>query len=77
MDSVSSLAAWYRFDKEELLWLTARQMYFEDEISRISGIIRNDEKWLEQIRIKAENKGLPLEAMIRLDAIWVYEQKLK
>jgi len=77
MDSVSSLAAWYRFDEAELLWLMARQMYFEDEISRISGIIRNDEKWLEQVRAKAENKGLPLEAMIRLDAIWVYEQKLK
>lgn len=35
--------------------------------------IRHTPEWLEKVKAKAEEKGLPLDEMIRLDATWIYE----
>jgi len=55
----------------------ARQTFRENELRRISDLIRKDEKWLAQVKQKALDRGLTLEDMLRMDAIWVFEQKLK
>lgn len=77
MDSVNRMSEQYRFDKEQMLWLCAERGYREDEINRISQIIRSDEKWLADVKKKALEQNIPLDEMIRKDAVWVYEQKFK
>lgn len=50
------------------------------EQSDINGIIRylyENPAWLNDVRIKAEKNGMPLDTMIYLDAEWVYKQGKK
>lgn len=44
-----------------------------DSIQRIVQNIRNTPEWLNNVKQKAKSKGISLEEMIRLDAIWIYE----
>jgi hypothetical protein len=77
MSSISQQSHYYHFDIDEMIWATARQTFRENELRRISDLIRKDEKWLAQVKQKALDRGLTLEDMLRMDAIWVFEQKLK
>jgi hypothetical protein len=77
MDSISKKANFYHFDKEEMTWIAAKMNYQENEIRRICQVIRNDNKWMEHISIKAKERGLTVEEMIRLDAEWTFEQKME
>lgn len=45
----------------------------EKEIARISGDISKDSNWMGQIATKAAASGVPLDTMLRRDAIWVLE----
>lgn len=38
--------------------------------------IRQTPQWLDQVKQKAEDQQLPLEEMIRKDAIWIYENQI-
>ena len=51
--------------------------YFDNtrEILRIANDIRNDPVWMAQIVEKAAKKGIPVDSMLKKDAIWVYEQR--
>lgn len=45
-----------------------------EKIVEIMGMMLNKEEWLENIRIKAENRNIPLENMMILDAIYMYDK---
>lgn len=77
LDSLRRQAAYYHFDEPELLWINAFRSYREGEIRRISTVIRNDNDWLARVHEKAANRSISPEEMIRLDAIWVFENQLK
>lgn len=38
--------------------------------------IRQTPEWLENIKLKAEDQQIPLEEMIRRDAVWIYENQI-
>ncbi len=37
--------------------------------------IKSDKKWMEHIRQKAKKKGIPVDSMLKIDAIWSINQK--
>ncbi len=76
-DSLVEEAARYRFDEDVFLRLEAREILKERQVEGIMRAIRGDQKWLEDVSKKAQERGLGLEEMIRLDALWVVEQKWK
>jgi hypothetical protein len=39
--------------------------------------IRAGEEWMEQIREKSAQRGIPFDDMVRLDAIWLVKEELK
>jgi len=43
------------------------------EVRRIMNYIRSDEAWMESIRSKAADRGIPVDSMLRLDAQWTLE----
>ena len=76
-DSMSREAAFYRWDATSFIHIKAWQIYQEEEIQKNCRIIQNDSAWLEHVRAKASNKGISLDEMIRMDAVYLWEQKLK
>ena len=54
----------------------AQQLYFEERIGGFEEAIRNDKAWFEHVRNKAEDHGLPLDEMIKIDAEYMLEQEL-
>jgi len=38
--------------------------------------IRQTPHWLEQVKQKAEDQQLPLEEMIKRDAVWIYDNQI-
>ncbi len=47
-------------------------------IRNMENFIRQDEKWYEEIRVKAQRWGKPVDTVLRNDAIWLWEKdKLK
>lgn len=75
MALVGKEAIRYRFDPRTLPGIRARQLYREKEILRTMEAIRNDPAWLADVQRKAKEKSITLEAMMRLDAEYVYEHK--
>ncbi len=47
------------------------------KLNNLINYIRTDEKWMKQIRKKAEKKDIPVDSMLKLDAIWVLENEDK
>jgi hypothetical protein len=77
LDSLYFEAASYRWDSPSFIRLKAWQIYKSEQIQNTCQSIRNDPHWLEHVREKAIQKGIPLDEMIRLDAEYVWEQRLK
>jgi hypothetical protein len=51
---------------------------YENKLINLINHIKSDSNWLKDIKIKASKNNIPLDSMIKLDAIWVLEQeKLK
>ena len=46
-------------------------------IENIINGIKSNADWLKSVKIKAKNKGISLDSMLKLDAIWVLNQKNK
>jgi len=55
----------------------AWQLCREEQLQKIRLTILNDPSWLGDVKQKALNNSISLEEMIRLDAIYVWEQKMK
>ena len=77
LDSIRREALNYRFDETEMLWISASRDYREAEIARISNAILSDEVWLESVKQKSRERNIPLQEMIRMDAVYVLDQKMK
>jgi hypothetical protein len=77
IDSLKREAAFYRWNEASFIHLAAWQIYREEDIARTSMAIRNDPNWLEHVKDKAIKKGVTLEEMIRLDAVYMWDQKLR
>jgi len=77
LDRLRLEAASYRWDPASFIKIKAWQLYQEEEIQKTCQVIRLDPAWLEHVRGKALNKGISLDGMIRLDAEYMWEQKLK
>lgn len=46
----------------------------EQEIQRVIALIKADAAWLESVRLKALERGISLDEMLRIDAMWMIEQ---
>ena len=77
LDSIRREALKYRFDETEMLWISASRKYREGEIARISNAILSDVVWLESVKQKSRERNIPLQEMIRMDAVYVLDQKMK
>jgi len=49
----------------------------EEKINAYINAIRSDSKWLENVRLKANERNIPLDSMLRLDAIYMVENEGK
>jgi hypothetical protein len=76
-DSLRREAEKYRFDPEIYTRLISWKMLKEEEISKTTHAILTDTAWLGDVQKKALEKGISVEEMIRLDAEYMFEQKLK
>lgn len=76
MASVISEASWFYFDQDQFIRLKAWQDVREAEIARTCDAILKDTRWLEDVRKKAAEKGIPMEEMMKLDAEYMWEQKI-
>ncbi len=77
LDSLKREAAFYSWDLASFIRIKAWQIYKEEEIQKTCQAILHDPAWLEQVREKAIQRGISLEEMIRLDAVYMWEQRLK
>jgi hypothetical protein len=77
LDSLKAEAAMYRCDPASLIRIKAWQLYEAEEIQRTCKYILDDPVWLEHVREKAIKKRIPLEEMVRLDAEYMWKQRLK
>jgi hypothetical protein len=71
------LAASRYWDFKCYLRKKAWGIYKESEITKTRNAIMHDAKWLGDVKEKAMKNRISLDEMIRLDAIYVYNQKLK
>lgn len=76
MKHVTSEASFYNFDPDQFIRLKAWQEVREAEIARTCDAILKDPEWLEDVRKKAAEKGISLEEMMRLDAEYMWEQRV-
>lgn len=74
----------YRFGfgfVEQLYEAIRRQQNYDaqalEEIERIVAGIRSSEEWMNAVRQKAAERGISVEEMIRIDALWVLENNIK
>jgi len=77
LDSLKQEAEIYHFDLESFIRIKAWEIYAESEIQKTVENIRKDPSWYEHIKQKALKKGISQEEMIRLDAVYMWEQRLK
>jgi len=77
LDSLKLEAATFHWDPASFIRIKAWQIYEEEEIRKSCHAIRNDPSWLESVRQKALKKGISPEEMIRLDAEYMWQEKLK
>jgi hypothetical protein len=60
LDSLGREAAFYRWDRASYIRIKAWQIYNDQEIRKTCRVILNDPAWLESVRNKAIQKGIPL-----------------
>jgi hypothetical protein len=77
LDSLGREAAFYCWNPASFIRIKAWQIYQEEEIQKTCEVIRHDPTWLEHVKGKALDKGISLDEMIRLDAAYMWAQRLK
>lgn len=50
---------------------------YNDKIAGLISAIKADSKWLHDVEKKAKDKNIPLDSMLRLDAMWMIEHERK
>lgn len=77
MEQVKNEATSYHVDLETFIGLKAYQMVKEDEFRKTAHAILSDPSWYADVMRKATEKGITTEEMIRLDAEYLFNEKLK
>ncbi len=77
INSLKREADSYNFDQNAFIRLKAWQIYKEEEIQKTCNAIRTDSAWLASVSQKALLKGVSLDEMIRIDALYLWEERLK
>lgn len=86
MSSVIEKANFYNMPTYDMLQADAEYLAMkqlsnpairEEQIKAYENAIKNDPAWLEAVRQKAAERNIPLDEMIRQDAIYMLEQKEK
>lgn len=77
LDTLEAEAAAWGWRLEDYLPRKAFSLYRERQIHVTEQAIRSTPEWREDVRVKADKKGIPLDSMIRMDAEYVWEQRLK
>jgi hypothetical protein len=77
INSLKREADSYYFDQNAFIRLKAWQIYKEEEIQKTCNAIRTDSAWLASVSQKALLKGISLDEMIRDDALYLWEERLK
>jgi len=77
LDSLKLQAASFNFEPKLFIRIKALQLYQEEEIQKTMRAIRNDPSWLEHVKQKAAKKGILLDQMIRLDAEYQWNERMK
>jgi hypothetical protein len=76
-DSLKLEAAKYRFDPVIYTGIVANKIMEEEEIAKTIHAIISDPAWYAEITRKALEKGISEEEMLRMDAEYMFNQKLK
>jgi hypothetical protein len=77
LDRMIREAAQFRFDTSQFIRIKSWQMFREDNINSTINAIFSDPQWLKDVERKAHEKGISVEEMARLDAEYMWEQRLK
>jgi len=46
---------------------------FQEKLNSMRNYIKDDKKWFEAIKIKAQQQNISVDSMVTLDAIWVLQ----
>lgn len=77
LDRIVKYAKVHYYDPEEYIRYQAWQNLKEDELNSTRQAILNTPDWLAHVKQKAEKKGITVEEMISVDAVYMFDQKLK
>jgi hypothetical protein len=77
LETIKDEADRFRFDHATYIRIKAWQIFRETEINKTVNAILSDPPWLKDVERKAKEKGVTLEEMARLDAEYLWEQRLK
>jgi hypothetical protein len=77
LEILTDEAKYYCWKIEDYLTRKAFFLYREKEIQKTKTAILNSPGWLADVKAKAFEKGVPLDTMLRRDAEYVWEQRLK
>jgi len=82
VDKLSDIYSQDRIDSidksmHEVIIAPSDESLYEDEIAALIQKIKNSEEWYSSIQKKAEKNGVPIDEMLRLDAIYIIKQKSK
>jgi len=66
--------AWGFIDEAYKLFTSLDNISYKKQILNIEKNIKNDKNWMKHIEEKAKQKGISLDSMVKLDAIYIYEK---
>jgi mannosyltransferase len=69
------VTTYVNYNSEELDQLVVEELKYQKSIRYYIGRIKNDENWLAAVKEKAEEKNIPLDSMIYLDAVYMVENE--
>jgi hypothetical protein len=77
LDSLKMEAESFYWDPESFIRIKAWRIYQEEEIRKSCNAIRSDSAWLGEVTQKALKKGISVDDMIRMDAEYMWKERLK
>jgi hypothetical protein len=77
LDSLKREADLYCYDHSTFIQIKAWQLFRESEINATIHAILHDPPWFRDVERKAKEKGITVEQMARLDAEYIWNERLK
>lgn len=67
----------YKVKPTKVIIDTSQQAIFNKRVKYFQNRIRSDRNWLKMVKEKAEKREIPLDSMIKLDAIYMVKQEME